>query len=74
MSPTKRIILVTSAIHMYRAKKLFEKEGFDVVPYKVDYKVSRRKVTNIMDFLPDAEALKLTGTGIRKLWEGYSIY
>lgn len=59
---------------MYRAKKLFEKEGFDVVPYKVDYKVSRRKVTNIMDFLPDAEALKLTGTGIRKLWEGYSIY
>jgi len=26
ISPSKRIILVTSAFHMYRAKKLFEKE------------------------------------------------
>ena len=37
ISPSKRIILVTSAFHMYRAKRLFEKQGFIVIPYKVDY-------------------------------------
>ena len=39
ISPSKRIILVTSAYHMYRAKKLFEKQGFEVISYKVDYKI-----------------------------------
>ena len=38
ISQSKRIILVTSAYHMFRAKKLFEKQGFIVIPYKVDYK------------------------------------
>ncbi len=27
--PSKRIILVTSAFHMYRAKRLFQKQGFN---------------------------------------------
>ena len=31
ISPSKRIILVTSAYHMYRAKSLFEKQGFEVI-------------------------------------------
>ncbi len=38
ISPRKRIILVTSAYRMYRGKRLFEKQGFIVIPYKVDYK------------------------------------
>ncbi len=41
ISPSEKIILVTSAYHMYRAKRLFEGEGFNVILYKVDYKVSR---------------------------------
>jgi uncharacterized SAM-binding protein YcdF (DUF218 family) len=28
ISPSKRIVLVTSAYHMYRAQRLFEKQGF----------------------------------------------
>ena len=40
ISPSERIILVTSAYHMYRAQRLFEKQGFVVIPCKVDYKVS----------------------------------
>jgi len=50
ISPSKRIILVTSAYHMYRAQRLFEKQGFEVVSYKVDYKATRNQTKNIIDF------------------------
>ena len=66
ISPIKRIILVTSAFHMYRAKRLFEKQGFEVIPYKVDYKTSGESVITVLDFLPSAENLKITETGIRE--------
>ncbi len=67
ISPSKKIILVTSAYHMYRAKKLFEREGFSVVSYNVDYKAGRNKETVIMDFLPNTVSLMLTETGIREM-------
>jgi uncharacterized SAM-binding protein YcdF (DUF218 family) len=67
INPNKKIILVTSAYHMYRAKKLFEKQGFEVITYKVDYKVSRSLKNTIKDFLPDAGNLKQSETGIREL-------
>ena len=66
ISPSKRIILVTLAYHMYRAQRLFEKQRFKVIPYRVDYKVGRNKEMVVMDFLPDAENLKRTETGIRE--------
>jgi uncharacterized SAM-binding protein YcdF (DUF218 family) len=64
---SERIILVTSAFHMYRAKKLFEKKGFEVIPYKVDYKASRKNTTTLIDILPSAGNLELTETGIREV-------
>ena len=67
ISPSKRIILVKSAYHMYRAKKLFEQQGFEVIPYKVDYKTVGNIKTTLMDFLPSAVNLELTETGIREL-------
>ncbi len=67
ISPSRKIILVTSAYHIYRAKRLFEKQGFIVSPYKVDYKVNRNNEIIAMDFLPDSESLKLTEAGIREL-------
>jgi uncharacterized SAM-binding protein YcdF (DUF218 family) len=57
ISPSKRIILVTSAYHMYRAKRLFEKQGIKVIPYKVDYKSERNNKITIIDFLPSANKL-----------------
>jgi uncharacterized SAM-binding protein YcdF (DUF218 family) len=69
IGPSKRIILVTSAYHMYRAKRLFEKQGFNVIPYKVDYKVERNKEMVIMDFLPDAESLSERKQELESLWE-----
>ena len=67
ISPSKRIILVTSAYHMYRAQRLFEKQGFEVIPYKVDYKAAGNSTVTIMDFLPSTGNLELTETGIREL-------
>jgi uncharacterized SAM-binding protein YcdF (DUF218 family) len=70
LSQKKRIILVTSAFHMYRAKSLFEKQGFQVIPFKVDYKTSRKSQKIIMDFLPSATSLELSETGIREIIGG----
>jgi uncharacterized SAM-binding protein YcdF (DUF218 family) len=67
ISTSKRIILVTSAYHMYRAKRLFEKEGIEVITFKVDYKVARSLKTTIMDFLPDAGNLQKTETASREI-------
>ena len=67
ISPSKRIILVTSAYHMYRAKRLFEKQGFIVIPYKVDYKAAGINKSKLIDFLPNANNLELTETGIKEI-------
>ena len=67
ISPSKRIILVTSAYHMYRANKLFEEQGLIVIPYKVDYKVAGNSKVTLIDLLPSAINLELTETGIREL-------
>ena len=67
ISPSKRIILVTSAFHMYRAKRLFEKEGFEVIAYKVDYKTAGNSKVTVMDFLPSAGNLAMTESGMREI-------
>ena len=67
ISPSRRIILVTSAYHMYRAEMLFEKEGFIVIPYKLDYKSEGNAEMTIIDFFPSAENLKTTETAVREI-------
>jgi len=67
ISPSKRIILVTAAYHMYRAQRLFEKEGFKVIPYKIDYKTAGNSKVTILDFLPSAGNLELTEAGVREI-------
>ena len=67
ISPSKRIILVTSAFHMYRAKRLFEIEGFVAIAYKVDYKAAGNSTVIVMDFLPSAGNLEMTEIGVREI-------
>ena len=67
ISPSKRITLVTSAYHMNRAKRLFENQGFEVIPYKVDYKSERNQAITILDFLPSADNLKTTEAAVREI-------
>ena len=51
------IILVTSAFHMHRSKYLFEKQGFKVIPFPVDFRSSNAKIS-ILIFLPNLGAIK----------------
>lgn len=67
ISPKRRIILVTSAFHMYRAKKLFEKEDLDIITYKVDYKVAGNSSITFMDFLPNGGSLNGVEIGFKEI-------
>ena len=59
------IVLVTSALHMHRSKYLFEKQGFNVTPFPVNFKPSSSKFT-ILNFIPSVGALSTTSTYIRE--------
>jgi len=61
-----RIILVTSAFHMARAKKMFENMQFDVTPYPVDLRSASGSLT-LESFLPQASALHTTQIALREL-------
>jgi uncharacterized SAM-binding protein YcdF (DUF218 family) len=67
IGPNKKIILVTSAYHMYRAKRLFDKQGFEVAPLKVDFKARGNNQVTFIDFIPSAINLELTEIGIREI-------
>ena len=60
------IILVTSAFHMPRAKKVFEAANIKVIPFAVDFKTPINKIT-IMDFIPSANSLKDTSHFFREM-------
>jgi len=62
----QRIVLVTSAFHMKRAKLLFERQGFEVEAFPVDFQVPDRQKTSILDFLPQADHLKDSETAMRE--------
>lgn len=64
----KTIILVTSAVHMPRARLLFDAFGFSVVPFPVDFKVEAGGTLSILDVLPNAVSLWKSETAIRELF------
>lgn len=70
MGNEKSIILVTSAFHMKRAKYLFEKSKFKVIPYKVDFKSNGVNNLTLIDFLPDISYFNLIQIA---LWEFFGL-
>ena len=70
-----KILLVTSAWHMNRAKFLFEKAGVDVVPCPGDFEMSyvSERPFSAKDFVPDAMVLAQNSAAVRE-WVGIWAY
>tara|TARA_B100001113_G_C20985682_1_gene568137 strand:+ start:152 stop:889 length:738 start_codon:yes stop_codon:yes gene_type:complete len=60
------IILVTSAFHMPRAKKVFQNQSLNVIPYAVDFRQSAKKM-DVLDFLPRAKAFNESSLFFKEL-------
>ena len=66
-------LLVTSAAHMPRSVAAFSKVDVDVFPVSTDVRVINTPNLTVMDFLPDAGALKMTTDAMRE-WIGQWVY
>ena len=71
----QRIILVTSALHMPRARAIFSKLGFDVIPAPTDYTVTRAAwdyyltpdpAIQVFNLFPTTEALDNTMRAVKE--------
>jgi uncharacterized SAM-binding protein YcdF (DUF218 family) len=72
----RRILLVTSALHMPRAAALFRGQGFEVVPAPTDWMVvhdnPRSAAGRALWLLPTAEGLAVTTRALRE-WLGLGV-
>ena len=77
-----KILLVTSAAHMPRSVKLFEAQGFEVIPAPTDFRVTEadwqflfegEPMEQIFHWIPDAYHLYVT-TVMLKEYVGMAIY
>ena len=48
----RRIILITSAMHMPRAVLLFERQGFEVIPAPTDFSITQRSWKSLFEPAP----------------------
>ena len=63
----KRVLLVTSASHVSRAKMEFEAQGFDVLVAPADFTDLRSGPLYLYSVLPDSGAFADSCSGIRAL-------
>ena len=64
------VILVTSAFHMKRAKKVFEREGIVVIPYPVDFHSNKSlysSLRNPLKWVPSSSSLSTNSFAIREI-------
>ena len=74
INSSSKILLVTSAFHMKRAKKLFERKGFLVYPFPVDFKTSiSSRWESPFQWIPNAGSLSKSSSALRELL-GRTIY
>ncbi len=64
VAPAKRILLVTSALHMPRAVALCEEAGFEVIAAATDFQPAEG--TTGLDWAPNAPSLALTSAALKE--------
>lgn len=68
-----RVLLVTSAFHMRRARLLFARAGVETTPFPVDFKVSAGSTFTPRSLMPNAADLNQTEAALRELY-GFLFY
>lgn len=72
----KRVLLVTSAMHMPRSVRVFERQGIDVIPAPTDYTVTQAgwqtitaptPVNLVLNLIPNADNLSLTTRALKEI-------
>jgi uncharacterized SAM-binding protein YcdF (DUF218 family) len=53
--PAKPWLLITSANHMYRSVKIFQKQGLNIIPVPVDYQTANRLQWTAFDLVDGAQ-------------------
>jgi uncharacterized SAM-binding protein YcdF (DUF218 family) len=69
----RKIILVTSAMHMPRAAGAFRKAGFEVVPAPADFRTGWGEGNPVLLWLPSAGSLEHSQAPLHE-WLGLWIY
>ncbi|MCP2727152.1 YdcF family protein [Limnofasciculus baicalensis] len=77
----RRILLVTSAMHMPRALKIFKRQGIDAIPAPTDFQVTQQEINEsnnsleatILSIVPDTQRLDKTTRSIKE-YVGTFIY
>ena len=71
--PNGKFILITSALHMPRAKRCFQKVNIPFTPYSVDHQSGPRKFILDHLILPNPESLR-AWNALTKEWTGFIVY
>ena len=70
LPPRAPVILVTSAFHMKRAQRLFERRGLRVIPYPVDFQASGawagNPLADPLQYVPSADGLERSSRALRE--------
>ena len=67
----RRVLLVTDALHMPRSRRIFERNGFDVVPAPTDFHTTAD--LRAMEWVPSGPALGLAHYALHE-WLGLLWY
>jgi asparagine synthase (glutamine-hydrolysing) len=77
LPPRSTVLLVTSAFHMPRARRLFERQGLTVLPFAVDFQATGawagHPLRDPLRYLPTADGLASSSRALREAI-GRSIY
>ncbi|MNI41514.1 hypothetical protein D3C73_957690 [compost metagenome] len=62
----KQPVLITSAFHMARSVKLFQKLNIHVIPYPTDYMTNQKQTLYFSKFIPSYGGLYSTGMALKE--------